>query len=125
MEMFSPMPVGGLPLEGIAGSKGIMSETEVIVNAERKVVSNSANLLLKRKEGILLNSGIGSKLGSLIPNLVYMAEHKKNARPSTFQKHQKGQTRGKQDREGSKGMKNPPRKRPPNHKGPWPPKNDT
>jgi RHS repeat-associated protein len=50
-------------------------------------------------------------------------EHTSNARPSTEQKHQEGQARKQQDREGSKGQKNPPRKRPDGWKGPWPPKN--
>jgi RHS repeat-associated protein len=53
------------------------------------------------------------------------AQHTKNARPSTEQTHQEGQARKKQDRQGSKGMTQPPRKRPPNHKGPWPPKPPT
>jgi RHS repeat-associated protein len=53
---------------------------------------------------------------------VVNAEHTSNARPSTKHDHQIGQARLKQQREGSKGMKEPPRKRPPGHKGPWPQK---
>ncbi|MEZ5464169.1 MAG: RHS repeat-associated core domain-containing protein [Lysobacteraceae bacterium] len=52
------------------------------------------------------------------------AEHTKGARPSTLGKHQQGKTRREQDRGGEKGdsSRRPPSKRPPKHKGPWPPK---
>ena len=52
------------------------------------------------------------------------AEHKKGARPSTKAKHQKGQARKARDRGGEKGdsRRRPPRKRPKNWKGKWPPK---
>lgn len=52
------------------------------------------------------------------------AEHTKNARPSTQAKHQAGQARKQRDGGGEKGdaARRPPGKRPPNHKGPWPPK---
>src|SRR5690606_18859325 len=50
------------------------------------------------------------------------SEHKKNARPSSQGKHEKGQARKNQDRQGYKGMQLPPRKRPDGWKGPWPPK---
>ena len=51
------------------------------------------------------------------------AEHTKNARPSTQNKHQEGKARKQRDRDGEKAdeQRRPPRKRPPNHKGPWPP----
>jgi len=55
-------------------------------------------------------------------NSLFSAEHTKNARPSTVAKHQKGQTRKTIDRGGEKGESQPPRKRPPNWKGAWPPK---
>lgn len=51
------------------------------------------------------------------------SEHTKGARPSTLSKHQKGQARKVRDRGGEKGERLPPRKKPPGHKGPWPPKN--
>ncbi|MBS1668373.1 MAG: hypothetical protein JST58_13435, partial [Bacteroidetes bacterium] len=50
------------------------------------------------------------------------AEHTAGARASTRQDHQDGLSRKQQDRQGSKGMRNPPRKRPHGHNGPWPPK---
>lgn len=53
---------------------------------------------------------------------IWLAEHTKGARPSTLGKHQKGQARRAIDRGGEKGEKKPPRRRPPNYKGPWPPK---
>ncbi|MFW1944968.1 RHS repeat-associated core domain-containing protein [Acinetobacter guillouiae] len=51
-------------------------------------------------------------------------EHTNNARPSTLEKHEKVQSRKQADRGGEKGDQNrrPNNKRPPNHKGPWPPK---
>lgn len=54
------------------------------------------------------------------------AEHTKNARASTKGKHEAGQARKKQDRGGEKGDRDrrAPRKPPPDHKGPWPPKDD-
>src|SRR5690606_11743756 len=48
------------------------------------------------------------------------SEHKKGARKSTEQKHQQGQTRKNADRQGHKGMTQPPRKKPDGWKGPWP-----
>jgi RHS repeat-associated protein len=63
------------------------------------------------------------------PQPTAQAQHTKDARKSTEQKHQEGQTRGKRDaRLGEKGDKQReakgmyPRKPPPGHKGPWPPK---
>jgi hypothetical protein len=50
------------------------------------------------------------------------SEHTSGARNSTKGKHEKGQARKQQDREGSKGQKKWPRKRPDNWKGPYPPK---
>ena len=52
----------------------------------------------------------------------YYEEHTNGARPSTKAKHEKGNSRRTQDRQGSRGETKPPRKRPPNHKGPWPPR---
>jgi RHS repeat-associated protein len=51
-----------------------------------------------------------------------LAEHTKNARPSTEQKHQEGKTRRDRDAGGEKGdtKRRPPSKKPPGHKGPWP-----
>ena len=49
-------------------------------------------------------------------------EHTIGARKSTQGKHEGGQARKQQDRQGSKGMKNAPRKHPDGWKGPWPPK---
>jgi len=53
------------------------------------------------------------------------AEHTTGARPSTKGKHEKGRARKGRDRGGEKGDANRrvPRKRPPNWKGSWPPKN--
>jgi hypothetical protein len=53
----------------------------------------------------------------------FASDHEKNARPSTKGKHQKGEARKIQGRQGSKGEKLPPRKRPPDWQGPWPPSN--
>lgn len=52
------------------------------------------------------------------------AEHTKGARPSTKGKHEQGQARKQRDRGGEKGdsSRAPPRKAPPGHKEPWPPK---
>ncbi|MFC4307533.1 RHS repeat domain-containing protein [Steroidobacter flavus] len=58
-----------------------------------------------------------------VENVMAAKEHTKGARPSTQEKHEKGQARKSQDRGGEKGdsRRDPPRKRPPDHKGPWPP----
>lgn len=52
-----------------------------------------------------------------------MAEHTKNARPSTLEDHKSGKARKKRDRGGEEGdrRRGPNRKRPGNWKGPWPP----
>lgn len=52
------------------------------------------------------------------------AEHTKNARPSSKGRHEKGNSRRKQDAGNEKGdsSRRPSNKRPPNHRGPWPPK---
>ena len=51
------------------------------------------------------------------------SEHTKGRRPSSRGKHQKGKRRKHIDRGGEKGdkVRRPPRKRPPDYKGPWPP----
>ncbi|WP_338847459.1 RHS repeat-associated core domain-containing protein [Massilia sp. W12] len=66
----------------------------------------------------------GNSLGMIDVFGLY-GEHTKNARKSTLQKHQQGQTRKQKDAGGEKGDKSRsnPRKPPSNHKGPWPPKN--
>ena len=50
-------------------------------------------------------------------------EHTKNPRPSNLPKHEEGQTRKKRDYGGEKGdeRRDPPRRKPPGWKGPWPP----
>ena len=50
------------------------------------------------------------------------AEHTKNARPSTEQKHQDAEARRARDAGGEKGdqRRRPPSAKPPGHKGPWP-----
>jgi RHS repeat-associated protein len=57
-------------------------------------------------------------------NVQQAKEHTKGKRPSTKGKHEKGQARKDRDRGGEKGDggRRPPRKPPPDHKGPWPPK---
>ena len=72
---------------------------------------------------IVINlNALASEVAETLAPLLQFAEHKKNARPSTEQKHQKGAARAKQDREGSKGEKKQPRKKPKDWKGPWPTK---
>ncbi|MEL6364688.1 MAG: RHS repeat-associated core domain-containing protein [Pseudomonadota bacterium] len=53
-----------------------------------------------------------------------MAGHRKNQRPSNRPKHEEGDARRKKDGGGEKGddRRDPPRQKPPGHKGPWPPK---
>lgn len=64
-----------------------------------------------------------SDVASRIHNL-FAKEHSKGTRPSTQEKHEKGQARKNRDRGGEKADpgRRPPRKRPPDHKGPWPKK---
>ncbi|WP_236966424.1 RHS repeat-associated core domain-containing protein [Hydrogenophaga sp. SL48] len=63
----------------------------------------------------------GNPLGLVDPEGL-AAEHTKNARPSTQQKHQEAESRRARDAGGEKGDKNrrPPSKKPPGYKGPWP-----
>jgi hypothetical protein len=70
----------------------------------------------------------GEFYGELIADGLHHAKHRKNARPSTKGKHQKGTKRVKTDRGREKGdgkrdvnRKRPGTKKRP-HKGPWPPK---
>jgi len=53
----------------------------------------------------------------------FAKEHTKGARPSTKGDHQLGKARKAKDYGGEKGdtRRNPPRQKPPNWKGPWPP----
>jgi hypothetical protein len=70
-----------------------------------------------------INSGIeGVQQGW--EDFVNYAEHTKNKTKSNKGKHEKGQARNKTDKGGEKGDLNrlPPRQKPPNHTGPWPPK---
>jgi RHS repeat-associated protein len=75
------------------------------------------------------NAGAGSPFNqithSVAPTVQIAAEHTKGQRPSTEEKHEKGEARKGQDRGGEKADKEtrrPPRVRPDNWKGPWPPK---
>ena len=72
------------------------------------------------KVGDVVTAGGGAK------KAMRGSEHTKNARPSTKGKHESGQARKQRDRGGEKadqaGRRAPPRKPPPGHKGPWPPK---
>ncbi|MBV8784669.1 MAG: RHS repeat-associated core domain-containing protein, partial [Gammaproteobacteria bacterium] len=63
-------------------------------------------------------------LDALLKAAMAAKEHSSGARPSTEEKHEKGEARKRRDRGGEKGdeRRDPPRKRPPDHKGPWPPK---
>jgi RHS repeat-associated protein len=62
----------------------------------------------------------------LVDSICPMAGHSKNKRPSTADKHQKGDKRRNTDYGGEKGDQNgsrrPPRNPPPNWQGGWPPK---
>lgn len=53
-----------------------------------------------------------------------MAEHVSGKRNSTKEVHEKGKARNAKYYGGEKGdiNRNPPRQKPPNHKGPWPPR---
>ena len=68
---------------------------------------------------------IGSRVGSAI-GAYCMASHNKGKRASTKPKHESVDARRSRDRDrgGEKGdaRRRPPRKRPPGHKGSWPPK---
>jgi RHS repeat-associated protein len=59
----------------------------------------------------------------LLPPVAMCAEHTKDARPSTEEKHEKGDRRRKKDRGGEKGdaRRRPPNVRPKGWTGPWPP----
>ena len=65
--------------------------------------------------------GNGNPLSFIDPDGL-QAEHTKNARPSTEQKHQDAEARRQRDAGGEKGdqRRRPPSKRPPGYKGPWP-----
>jgi len=71
--------------------------------------------------------GVVIVIGGVIAFLgitIYLAikEHTSDARPSTKEKHEEGRSRQEADREGRKGYREPPRKRPEGHQGPWPPR---
>ena len=71
----------------------------------------------------LINTGewLGKQIGDLITP---MKPHTKGARPSTKNKHEDGDARRARDRSGEDGdiSRRPPRRRPDQWKGPWPPK---
>jgi RHS repeat-associated protein len=75
-------------------------------------------------EGGALGAALGAAIGSAVEDtMCSMAEHVKNPRPSNLPKHEKGQSRKKQDYGQEKGddRRDDPRKRPKGHKGPYPP----
>jgi|WetSurMetagenome_2_1015567.scaffolds.fasta_scaffold42444_2 RHS repeat-associated protein len=60
---------------------------------------------------------------------IFAREHTSGARPSTQEKHEDGQARKSRDQGGERadwpdGPRRPPRQRPDNWKGPWPPKTE-
>lgn len=78
--------------------------------------------------GLFAGGAVGAFWGDrgedALRDALFAEEHTKNARPSTKGKHQKGRARNKRDYGNEKGDEDRrgPRKRPPNHKEPWPPK---
>jgi RHS repeat-associated protein len=76
----------------------------------------------KEADLVVVSKVVTKQLADGLAPILKFAEHVKNARNSTKGKHEKGQTRKKKDRDGSKGMEKAPRKRPKGWKGPWPPK---
>lgn len=85
--------------------------------ADQWDASSTASLGVEFFLGTNFNNVFTGKFENL-----FSAEHTKGARPSTLGKHQRGQSRRAVDRGGEKGESLPPRKIPPNWKGPWPPK---
>lgn len=67
---------------------------------------------------------VGGDPINLIDPMGLAEEHTKGARPSTKGKHEKGAARKQMDSGNEKGddRRDWPRKRPPDHKGPWPPR---
>jgi hypothetical protein len=69
-----------------------------------------------------INNAFGGAVNSI--KGLFAAEQTKGERPSTEEKHQKVEARKKLDSGKEKGDsgRRPPLQRPPEHKGPWPPK---
>lgn len=96
-------------------SEAITSVGEAVGEAHQDVVTAIVDKIVEWEEGRM-----------------EARRHKKNARPSTKEKHEKGQAAKQRSRGGEKadwkpdggGARVPPRKRPPGHKGPWPPKKE-
>jgi len=134
----SSVPSSGKPKPIVHGKKKkdkpVSSEIEDVTNTAAVATiaiglgpEDPAADVVAGGEELVGQTGAGLfKLGELVVDLWnfanFSAEHTKGARPSTKGKHQKGQSRRGKDRGGEKGEKNPPRVKPPNWKGPWPPK---
>lgn len=98
----------------IGGTAAYLYSSDI---ADQWDASSTASLAVDFFLGTNFNNVFTGKFENL-----FSAEHTKGARPSTLGKHQRGQSRRAVDRGGEKGESLPPRKRPPNWKGPWPPK---
>lgn len=116
-EQFNASPVGGLIVDTV-----ISTAVDFLTagpNGDGFVYFGSLRVArATAKTGDVVTAGGGAK------KALHGAEHTKNARASTKGKHERGQARRQQDRGGEKGdaSRAPPRKAPPGHKGPWPPK---
>ena len=106
---------GAVATAAVFIAEGITAIGKTIATVgENAEAITAANLIEHAKSQLPANASLA------LANYTLFAEHTKNARSSTEENHQKGQARQQQQREGSKGMTQPPRIRPPGHKGPWP-----
>ena len=117
---------------GIAGVSGIVTGAGLVGAAgfagSAAIAAAGIECLLDRDgcsavlEGIIATHFGGPACGNM-----YSEEHTKGVRPSTEEKHEKGEARKTKDRGGEKGdfRRRPSRKPPPNHTGAWPPKIST
>jgi RHS repeat-associated protein len=121
-------PLGLSFAESYAASGAIGGGTAVAIGSLAvDAVTGGLNVLATPAEiglGAALGAAVGYEVGSLIDML--MEPHTKGTRPSTKQRHEEGEARKRLDRGNEKGDLNrrPPRRRPDDWKGPWPPKSE-
>lgn len=138
-------PIGWVDFEGlqsVPSSSGIPSFPPGAAFAEAASIGGSAFVTPRSRHPLGATYAAGIAIGAFgaaayyeylnyiwtpnggiceLPLQVYSEEHKKNARPSTKGKHEKGQKKKDQARGGEQGDKRRrgPRKRPKNWSGPW------
>jgi RHS repeat-associated protein len=108
---------------GVLAELPLAAAGGAVVGGAAALIVNLTDVLVENYKGSEQQAAIESVVIVENNRILSMAKEHTQERPSTKDKHEEGQARRARDRGGEKGdaRRRPPRKRPDNWKGPWPP----